>query len=348
MDNLSQARLSHHHGRELGHWLEVNQDCVPAETIDVHRLEFGDSPRLSGEDPEHVRRLAECWDVLPPIIVHRSTMRVIDGVHRVSAALLRGENTIKARFFDGDEGAAFLLAVASNIEHGLPLSLTDRKMAARRLITLFPERSNRWIAASAGLSDKTVSAIRTTSENPHLSSRRLGTDGRQRPVDSAIGRKRAAEIVVNRPDAPLREVAQAAGISVVTARDVRARVCRGDDPVPVKLRAVGNDERSQSDRPCRQFRRIPARDPQAALENLRNDPALRSSEAGRAVLRWLHTRSIERAQWKRLLETIPPHCAELIAGLARGCGEAWNEFAKELQDRSQRTPASTGQMARGQ
>ncbi|MEV7712354.1 ParB/RepB/Spo0J family partition protein [Streptomyces sp. NPDC088270] len=129
--------------------------------VDLRGLRFGVSPRFREEDVEHTRALAEiAAELLPPIIVHRPSMTVVDGLHRSRAALLRGEHTIRARFFDGTPEEAFLLSVRANRAHGLPLSLFERKAAAARLITMFPGRSDRSIAASAGLSDKTVARLR--------------------------------------------------------------------------------------------------------------------------------------------------------------------------------------------
>ena len=58
------------------------------ETVEIglEALEPADSPRLNGIDVEHVRRLAQGDAVLPPILVDRSTRRVIDGAHRIAAA----------------------------------------------------------------------------------------------------------------------------------------------------------------------------------------------------------------------------------------------------------------------
>ncbi|WP_368858328.1 ParB/RepB/Spo0J family partition protein [Nocardia alni] len=69
--------------------------------------------------------MATLDETLPPIIVHRESWHVIDGVHRVRAAQLRGDSTILARLFDGGEADAFVLAVTSNTRHGLPLSSAD-------------------------------------------------------------------------------------------------------------------------------------------------------------------------------------------------------------------------------
>lgn len=87
---------------------------------------------------------------LPPIIVHRATMRVIDGMHRLAAAKLRNDETIEVRFFEGTEQEAFVLAVKANISHGRPLSLTDRTSAAERIIVSHPAWSDRAIAVAAG------------------------------------------------------------------------------------------------------------------------------------------------------------------------------------------------------
>jgi hypothetical protein len=64
------------------------------ESVPILRLAPADSPRLLGEDAEHVRMLADAGTDLPPILVHRRTPRVIDGMHRLRAAHLRGDTHI--------------------------------------------------------------------------------------------------------------------------------------------------------------------------------------------------------------------------------------------------------------
>src|SRR5213076_255321 len=56
-----------------------------------------DSPRLEGERLDHVRALADAVGEPPPILVHRHSRRVIDGMHRLRAAQLRGERMIEVR-----------------------------------------------------------------------------------------------------------------------------------------------------------------------------------------------------------------------------------------------------------
>ncbi len=148
-------------------------------------LRPADSPRLNGEDKAHIARLAEMDTPLPPILVDRRTMRVIDGMHRLMAASLQGRENISVRFFDGNETDVFLRAVQENIAHGLPLSQADRRAAAERIIASHPHMSDRAIGHSVGLAAKTVATIRkSSSEEIPQSNARVGRDGRVRPLDS--------------------------------------------------------------------------------------------------------------------------------------------------------------------
>ena len=78
--------------------------------VPVLTLRPADSPRLNGEDKAHISRLAETETPLPPILVDRRSMRVIDGMHRLMAASLQARQTIDVIFFDGSEADVFLRA----------------------------------------------------------------------------------------------------------------------------------------------------------------------------------------------------------------------------------------------
>src|ERR1700722_17194275 len=143
--------------------LQVVDSCdlseYPITRVPVTDLVLSNWLRVKGEDIKHVRALAEVEDELPPIVVHRATMRLIDGMHRVRAAMLSGIAYVEALLFDGSEDEAFLLAVRLNVAHGLPLTRADRVAAAVRIIHSSPQWSDRAIALAAGLSDKTGGAI---------------------------------------------------------------------------------------------------------------------------------------------------------------------------------------------
>lgn len=308
--------------------------------VRIASLLSGNSPRFSGADKAHVRRLAEAGGELPPIIVHEPTMRIIDGTHRVHAALLRGDEVIEAEFFDGSEDEAFIRAVELNIAHGLPLTMAERKLAAARIAASCPDLSDRAIARSCGLSDKTVAGIRRSApENPQPNARR-GQDGRIHPVDGSQGRRRAARALAARPDAPLREVARLAGISVSTAKDVRDRLERGQGPLlPGRRNLAGITPRAGTSARIRSAAAEPGpgdalRDISVILEKLKKDPSLRFSDSGREFLRLLQLQCTALGKWPQLAEKLPGHCTGAAVQFARQCAEEWEAAARALQQRT--------------
>lgn len=318
-------------------------DCE-VSSVGVALLRASDSPRQQGQDQEHIDRLLASDADLPPILVHRPTMRVIDGMHRLRVAVLRGQQEIGARFFDGSAADAFVLAVQANTAHGLPLSLADRTAAAARILVSHPQWSNRAIAKVAGLAPGTVAALRdrSTEQNGH-SNVRVGQDGRARPLDSSQGRRVAHQIMIENPGIPLREVARLSQISVGTVHDVGARLRRGLDPVPEGRRSVrsvdGSCQTDAGESPGRDpaVARVPKRevDLQLAMQKLRKDPSLRFTESGRALLRLLDLHAQAMEQHEHLISGIPAHCTELIANLADECARTWTEFAERLLTRAQ-------------
>jgi hypothetical protein len=317
--------------------------------VPLDQLKAADSPRLAGEDEQHAQQLVESESEWPPILVHRSTMQVIDGMHRLRAAKEKGYPCIRVEFFDGSEEAAFVEAVRANIRHGLPLSLDDRRSAAERIIAAQPAMSDRAIAECTGLSTKTVGGVRRrlNPDSPESDQEvRTGKDGRRRPLSTADGRRQAAEALAAEPLAPLRRIAEAAGVSVGTAHDVRERVRRGEDPV------VPRDRRKQRKREEKRTadevrkpggpsgtasekeRRI--RNMQARLQSLQRDPSLRLSESGRELLRWLHLNHRAKVKYPHVVDNIPPHLAATVAELAIQCSEMWQSLAQELEERSGR------------
>lgn len=291
----------------------------------------GDSPRGSGIDAEHVAVLAELTE-FPPILVNKHTNRVIDGMHRLHAAKLKGWKWIKVEYFEGDDEEAFIQSVKLNVLHGLPLSLSERKAAAARILASRPDLSDRATAVVTGLSDKTVAAVRarSTSEIPPLKSR-LGHDGRSRPLDGKEGRRRAEEFLAYSPTASLREIAAAAGISIGTAHNVRKDF--------QQRRSLDNlSSRSNPDMTATSnFKVSPIvssedRDHRPILLRLSRDPSLRLTESGRDLLRWLHGHSVGQRDWREVVMTIPPHWASSIARLARQNAAAWHEIAQQLDE----------------
>lgn len=316
-------------------WIESH----PAVMVRIDSLLFDGSPRLAGEDPEHIRMLAQASGPLPPITVHAPTMRVIDGVHRVRAARLNNLSEIQARMLACDEQSAFILAVKANISHGLPLSKDDRTTAAIRIIVSHPDWSDRAVAAVTGLSDKTVSRIRvhSVSMTPQPSIRR-GRDGRLRPLDTTEKRQQAAVMMSNGPHTGLREIARATGLSLATVQDVRQRVNRGQDPVPSRYRLTKeNVSEATTPLPPAGVRRSRYKETpvnrRVVLAKLDHDPSLKFSEAGRHLLHWMHRHTLDADEVLAISSSVPDHWTPVISELARTCATAWSRLADMLDER---------------
>ena len=302
--------------------------------VSIAELLPANSARLAEVDA-HIQVLVEADAELPPILVHRNTLRVIDGMHRLRAAQRRGATTIAVRYFDGDECDAFVVSVRLNSSHGLPLTLAERKYAALRIMTYHPEWSDRTIAALVSISDKTVGAIRRR-EGDKLPqpTARVGRDNETYPLNSMQGRMRASELFRQNPNATTREVAKLAEISATTAKDVRNRLLRGEDPVPPKQR---ENRGATTGEPPARTSTATRRPPTIALSRLRTDPSLRFSESGRTLLRWLEALGSDQSEWMAIAESVPSHCAPAIAEMARQRAEDWLSFAMALERRVQET-----------
>lgn len=322
---------------------KINQ--LPVVLVEVSALTLTDSPRVSGANLEHVEALAGVVNALPPIVVHRATMRVIDGMHRVKAAISRGQQTIQVRFFDGDESEAFVLAVRLNVAHGLPLALADRKRAAERIIQSHPQWSDRRVASVTGTSPVTVAEVRKRVIGASsVTGSRIGQDGRVRPLDGSAGRRLAGQLMRENPDLSLRQVARAAAISPETVRDVRNRLRNGQDLVPGHRRTEPAQPVDQvTDRRRKHALvgvvRPPARPPRASVldratvvDRLKADPALRYSETGRNLLRLLSLHSLWTEEWEAIITHLPPHCSGLVADLALQFADLWTDLATRATD----------------
>ncbi|MEU7278402.1 winged helix-turn-helix transcriptional regulator [Streptomyces sp. NPDC045431] len=318
------------------------------EAVDrrVHRIPVddllpADSPRIAGEDVGHARALAACGDPLPPILVHRSTLRVIDGTHRLRAARLRGQHLVEVRFFDGSPEDAFVLAVESNTLHGLPLTLADRTAAAARILASHPDWSDRAVASRTGLAAATVGALRRRTAPPDeaAATRRIGQDGRVRPLSTAEGRRAAARLIAEDPGASLRAIAERTGLSPGTVRDVRRRTDDGEDPVPPRQREA---ERKTAPERAPSVPAVPpaagdggsGRGLDALVRNLCQDPALRLSDAGRLLLRMFDAQVAGARQRQQILAAVPAHRAATAAAAADQCAALWRDLAIRMRSRS--------------
>ncbi|MEU6315550.1 ParB N-terminal domain-containing protein [Streptomyces sp. NPDC047014] len=303
--------------------------------VPVGALLAADSPRAVHVDEGHAQDLAHSGRTLPPLLVHRTTMRVIDGTHRLRAAVLRGHDTVRVTYFDGSAEDAFVLSVEANISHGLPLNHAERTAAAARILRTHPDWSDRGIAQRTGLAAKTVGALRRREAPDRTPPGRVGRDGRIRPADPVRGREEAARLLAGRPTASLRQIAREAGIAPSTVRDVRRRIDEGADPVPAaQRRSVTTPAPAPDPVPARgRGQPLPA-----LVTGLCKDPLLRLSEAGRLLLRMLDLQVSALRQRERIVASVPPYRAETAAAAAAQCARDWQDLSEELRRRATAHP----------
>jgi hypothetical protein len=141
--------------------------------------------------------------------------------------------SISGVYFNGSDEDVYVEAVRRNVEHGLPLSIQERKAAAARIFVRNGHWSDRRVASICGLSPSTVGEVRQRTAVPQTQcpsddagqlDARLGQDGRTRPVDAGAVRRRILEVVSQDPTASLRSVALIVGTSPETVRSVRERM----------------------------------------------------------------------------------------------------------------------------
>ena len=307
----------------------VDQRFVGGErtVIAIGRLDLSLSPRVNGVDPRHVAVLAQLDPAaLPPVVVQRGTLRVVDGAHRVHAARLRAETCVAVEIVEGDDEELFVQAVCRNAEHGLPLSLEDRRSACRRILRTHPDWSNRRIAGLVGLSPNTVgSARRLRCDEEAEPTARLGRDGRVYRTGGGRAVERVRTALAANPSASVREVAATAGISVGRAHSLRRELlaARGGTG-PVAPASTGADAGASG----------PGAEAIVALVGaLAADPSLRHTEQGRALLQLVVPQALEPVRWRSLLEAVPSHRAEDVIELSQGLARTWSLFAEELRRR---------------
>ncbi|MFB6905891.1 hypothetical protein ACFCWB_16655 [Streptomyces bacillaris] len=298
---------------------------APVESVPLRDLHVAGSPRSTVECPDYTSELASLDGPFPPVLVHRGSMSVVDGVHRVRAALLRGDRHVGVRFFEGSEAQGRLLAVALNVRHGRPLSMDERLAAVRRILADHQEWADRSVAALAAVAPGTVAEVRRELYGePAPDAARVGRDGRIRPVDPDRGRILAADLLTRNPDSSLRQIAKQSGISPTTVSDVRARLARGESPTltkPPASRTVTRRSPAEPDRVV-QVGEI--------LDTLRRDPSLRLNDTGRSVLRLLDVSAAFLRDGEVIAAGLPPHCVHAVARLARGYARSWALLADQL------------------
>lgn len=295
-------------------WLTSHADITQ---VSVASIQPGESLRLKGESKDHVTSMVQAGD-MPPIIVHRPTMKVIDGTHRVTAAKRQHRDTIAVRFFDGTVDEAFVLAVVANAGNGLPMTTKDRKAAAARILGIYPDWSDRMIADTTGLSHHTVGGIRrkrSGGQFAHLN-RRLGRDGKTYPPRPTAGRRAGANLIRADQKASVREVTRQTGALVGNTQNVRSPLRQSVEPMVPTNRGAGLG-----------FHLARAKE---ILRRLWNDPEVRSHDKGKAMMELLSHSLRTAMDAQAAIRSAPEHYGNAMAEYAAACGDSWHRLAKDL------------------
>ena len=208
--------------------------------LDLSALRAG--PKLRALDEAHLDRLRIVLDCLPPIVVDIETLAVIDGAHRVETARRAGRTTIAATLTTFEPDDQLAAAVRFNCTHGLPLTMTERKAAARRLMEedhgRDVQRSDALIAGWTGLSAATVRRLRPGPSETDLDAGfRVGVDGKRYPTNRQALHRHVQQLLQQHPRLSLNAIAREAGMSATTVAAIRDQMTP-DEPTPRPLRKL--------------------------------------------------------------------------------------------------------------
>lgn len=157
-------------------------------------------PKMSAEAYDELRRDIEKHGQIEPITVIGNV--IIDGRHRYRACRELGI-TCKMRQFEGTDVESFVISTNLARRH---LSTSQKTWLIKRLLALHPERSNRAVAATVGVSHHTVQRARADESGGQIAhlDKHIGRDGKEYP-------------------APRRKPITHSAASLITQADLEAR-----------------------------------------------------------------------------------------------------------------------------
>jgi transposase-like protein len=316
----------------------VDQAASPCESTvagrDVGRtpvavLPVGHAWRAGGLDEAHVLALASAMGQVPPILVRRSDLLVVDGAHRVAAARRLGLRELPVEWFDGSRTDAFVEFVARQARSGLPLTTEDRERGVARLLGAEPRWSDRRIAHLCGVSPKLVARLRPghLCDPDGVGDKRVGRDGRARPVRPGVMRLRIVEAIEREPGASLRAIAAQLGVSPETVRSVRKEVgVREERPVELATSCAACARRAVEE--------VLAQSHHVRFAPWLTDNAMQSTEQGVSFVEWFEAAAVEDGRGRE--DEVPISRVYEIADEARRRASFWSGFADSLEGRTRR------------
>ncbi|MGE3704797.1 MAG: hypothetical protein AB7I13_05960 [Vicinamibacterales bacterium] len=138
---------------------------VPRDAI---KVQPGLTPRDRMIDEDHVARLAENKDALPPLLVQAGTLVLIGGHHRLYA--LEGRDIVPVVEVEVADDDLWDWAVRDNVGHGLPASTKERNRNARKMWERHPDWSAAKLAEWSGCHQSTFA--KWNAEARHMAAQR--------------------------------------------------------------------------------------------------------------------------------------------------------------------------------
>lgn len=155
--------------------------------ISMVRLDGGTQVRVK-IDPETVQEYKTRQlegDKLPPVklFFDGSDYWPADGFHRILATVENNFLDIGAEVYKGSKLAALQVALGSNHDHGLPLTIFDKNNIVEMALKNFPNESSRALEKMTKLSHTFIDKIRSKTESGGnvATSKRVGADGKSYP-----------------------------------------------------------------------------------------------------------------------------------------------------------------------
>lgn len=180
------------HYRRAGLEADVRRTIAIEEIVRDDRLQH----RAKGTNPKTIREYMDLYDELPPVEVYNvgGTLYLVDGCHRLEAALALGREKIPAIIKHGTMDDAILAAAKANAAHGLKRSDDDKRLAVYNLLgsKKWSKRTVKWLADAAGVSWGFANKhkrkwLAETGQKVGASEKRDGTEDRQAVLRDSLG-----------------------------------------------------------------------------------------------------------------------------------------------------------------
>ena len=187
------------------------------------------------------------------------------------------------------------------------------------------------------MSAKAIASLRNSSTVPQMHLKRLGRDGKRRPIAHGEGRLRALEYITAHPEASVRQVARETDVSVGTVQKARESLRNGashrSDGQATDTVAACPLPAESDPRPAGRGNSVPYLAWPVVARKFTSDPVLRYTEGGRAFLRWMRAHSMHADEWREFADAIPTHWLDDVSRIALGMSDEWRQFADWVKHR---------------